>query len=136
MRAAFAAAVSELTGQLGGEPATWTWGRLHTREIPSLTRIDGLGYGPAPAGGDRWTVDAAEGGLNSSFGPSWRMVVDWTGPATADAAAIYPGGQSENPASPWYETFVADWWAGRLRPMYSADGWPSSQMVWTIEAGG
>jgi penicillin amidase len=34
---------------------------------------------------------------------------------------VYPGGQSENPASAWYTDRVEAWWAGQLRPMLSAD---------------
>ena len=30
------------------------------------------------------------------------------------AEAIYPGGQSEDPASPWYANLVGDWWAGQI----------------------
>lgn len=136
MRAAFDQAVSRLRSMLGDDPATWHWGRLHTREIPAFTGASGLGYGPEPADGDYWTVDAAEGGMNSSFGPSWRMVVAWTGPATATATAIYPGGQSENPASPWYQTFIADWWDGRMRPMPVPGEQPRSAIVWTLKPEG
>jgi penicillin amidase len=25
---------------------------------------------------------------------------------------VYPGGQSENPASPWYDNLVPLWWNG------------------------
>lgn len=136
MRAAFAKTVSDLSGQLGGAPDSWTWGRIHTRELPALTGAPGLGYGPAPAAGDHWTVDAAEGGLNSTFGPSWRMVVAWSGPGHATASAVYPGGQSEDPLSPWYETFVADWWHGRLRPLGMADAAPGPGAVeWTLRPG-
>lgn len=137
MRAAFAKAVSDLSGKLGGAPATWQWGRLHTREIPALTGAPGLGYGPAPAEGDRWTVDATEGDdWNSSFGPSWRMVTTWTAPAHGTAQAIYPGGQSENPQSAWYQTFIADYWAGRLRPLPLADQRPATPLMWTLTSGG
>jgi penicillin amidase len=136
MRAAFAETVSQLRSKLGADATTWHWGRLHTRAVPALTGADGLGYGPKPADGDYWTVDSADGWINSTFGPSWRMVVDWTGPATATASAIYPGGQSENPASPWYETFIADWWNGRLRPLAMPGDQPRSTVVWTLQPGG
>lgn len=136
MRAAFTKAVSGLTGRLGATPDTWHWGKLHTRQLPALTQIDALGYGPHPADGDQWTVNAAEGGMNSAFGPSWRMVVDWTGDGQATARAIYPGGQSENPASAWYLTFVDDWWNGRLRPLRMAGDGPTSTTVWTLQPGG
>jgi penicillin amidase len=135
MRKAFTTAVADLTGRLGADPAAWNWGKLHTRELLALTRVDALGYGPRPAEGDPWTVNAAYGGMNSSFGPSWRMVVDWTGPGTADATAIYPGGQSENPASSWYLSFVDDWWNGRLRPLPMADDGPPSTAVWALRPG-
>jgi penicillin amidase len=122
MRIAFAAAVSHLTRELGGGPATWSWGRLHTREFPSITGAAGLGYGPRPAGGDFWTADAADGGMNAEAGPSWRMIVSWTSQGKPSAEGMYPGGQSENPASPWYEDLVGDWWNGDYLPL----PWPSS----------
>jgi penicillin amidase len=134
MRRAFTAAVADLAHRLGPTPATWDWGRLHRRVVPSLTAAPPLGYGPLPAGGDPWTVNAADGGLTSDFGPSWRMAVEWTGPGAATAEAIYPGGQSENPASPWYETFAADWWDGRYRPLPTADR-PPAGIVWTLRPG-
>ena len=34
--------------------------------------------------------------------------------------AIYPGGQSENPASAWYSDRVDAWFAGKLVPMLDA----------------
>jgi penicillin G amidase len=122
MRSAFAATVRQLVGTLHESPDGWTWGALHTRQFPSLTGATALGYGPRSAGGDLWTVNAAEGGLASAIGPSWRMIVQWSAGAEPVAAGIYPGGQSENPASPWYSNLVADWWAGRYLPMPSAGG--------------
>jgi penicillin G amidase len=117
MRAAFAAAVTHLRSKLGGAPATWSWGRLHSTQFPSLAPATALGYGPRPSGGDPWTVDAADGGMVSSAGPSWRMIAHWTGSGAAVGEGIYPGGQSENPASPWYDNLMADWRAGRYLPM-------------------
>jgi len=146
MRAAFVAAVSQLYGLLGEGPGRWQWGKLHTREFPSLIQAatasgstnpgisdsvgygpspnqaspDSLGYGPRSAGGDLWTVDAAEGGMDSEIGPSWRMIADWSRGGQLTAEGIYPGGQSENPASPWYSDLVAGWWSGNYLPMPTA----------------
>ncbi len=122
MRTAFAATVRQLVDTLHQSPQGWTWGALHTRQFPSLTGAAALGYGPRASGGDLWTVDAAEGGMNSVVGPSWRMVVAWSGTGAPVADGIYPGGQSENPASPWYSDMVADWWAGTYLPMPSPGG--------------
>ena len=113
MRAAFATAVAHLAATLHGAPSSWAWGRIHSRQFPSVTQADALGYGPRASGADSWTVNAADGGLVSHQGPSWRMIVAWAGHGTATGEGVYPGGQSENPASPWYEDQMADWWDGR-----------------------
>jgi penicillin G amidase len=137
MRQAFGAAVAHLAATLGGSPAGWTWGRLHTRYFPSLTGAAGLGYGPRAASGDAWTVNAAEGGLESAIGPSWRMIVSFgvAGPMTAEG--VYPGGQSENPASPWYTNLIADWWTGRYLPMPAAGpgGEGGGAVRWSLRPG-
>jgi penicillin G amidase len=132
MQNAFAAAVSSLSHRLGPVPSSWAWGRLHSREFPSLTQATSLGYGPRPAPGDAWTIDAADGGMVSDFGPSWRMIVDWNGSGETRAEAIYPGGQAENPTSPWYENLVADWWDGRYLPMAATAAGSRGTTVWTL----
>ena len=117
LRAAFHAAFSALQTTLGADPASWTWGRIHTRELENLAQVSGLSYGPRADRGDGNTPLAA-GGFPSTHGPSWRMVVDW---GTHTFSGIYPGGQSENPASTWYENRVDTWWNGLYAPMLSAD---------------
>ena len=132
MRAAFTAAVARLAATLPGPPGSWRWGRLHSRQFQSVTGADALGYGPRPAGGGPWTVDAADGGMVSHTGPSWRMIVTWTGPSAAAGQGVYPGGQNENPASSWYADQVADWWAGRYLPMPPATGDTSGRTRWVL----
>ncbi|MFI6875997.1 penicillin acylase family protein [Streptomyces sp. NPDC050400] len=131
MRTAFRKAVTDLAGKLGDRPAAWDWGKLHTREIPSITGAPGLGYERYSAGGDPWTVNAAGGELNSSYGPSIRLVVRWTGRGTADAVAIYPGGQSDTPTSPWYDNLVEFWRDKKYLPLRA----PDSTATWTLRAG-
>lgn len=58
--------------------------------------------------------------MDSEIGPSWRMIAAWSGRGRLLAEGIYPGGQSENPASPWYTDLVADWWSGTYLPMPAA----------------
>jgi penicillin G amidase len=55
-------------------------------------------------GGNANTLNASRGG----WGPSWRMVVslEKTG---IKAWGVYPGGQSGNPGSPYYDNFIAPW---------------------------
>src|SRR5215475_2789772 len=132
MRAAFATAVAHLAATLHGAPSGWAWGRIHSRQFPSVTQADALGYGPRASGADAWTVNAADGGLVSHQGPSWRMIVAWAGHGTATGQGVYPGGQSENPASPWYEDQMADWWDGRYLAMPPAGGFPAGQVHWSL----
>ncbi len=47
----------------------------------------------------------------TSHGPSWRMVVHLAD--EVEAYGIYPGGQSGNPGSRFYDNFIGDWAAGR-----------------------
>ena len=134
MRQALAAAVAQLSSRLGGTPADWTWGRLHSREFPALSGATGLGYGPAPAGGDPFTPDAADGGLVSTAGPSWRMIVTLARSGVG-AVGVYPGGQDENPGSPWYTDQVRLWWDGGYLPV-PVPGRPAGPVRWTLERGG
>ena len=115
-RKSFHKLIGDLTKQLGPDPHSWSYGKVHQRVLENLAEVSGLNYGPRPDRGDGNTPLAA-GGYPSTEGPSWRMVVDW-GAKTFEA--IYPGGQSENPASDWYTDRVDSWWAGRLNPMLTA----------------
>ena len=128
--AAFKKAVAHLSAKLGGAPSTWAWGRLHSRAFPSITGAAGLGYGPRAAGGDPFAEDAADGGLVSSTGPSWRMIASLSS-AGVTARGVYPGGQSENPASPWYANLVPLWWNGEYLPV-PAPGAAAGPIVWSL----
>lgn len=68
--------------------------------LPAFSRFD------IPIGGDYNTVNAAA----KNHGPSWRMIVEMTSPPTA--LGIYPGGQSGNPGSKYYDNFIDQWAAG------------------------
>jgi len=131
MRIAFTSTISTLTKQLGSDPNTWTWGRVHQRVIENLAQVTGLNYGPRPDRGDANTPLAAPN-FPSSNGPSWRMVVDW-GAGTFEA--IYPGGQSENPASAWYDDRVNTWFDGKYAAMLTADqaSGASGSTAWTLQ---
>jgi acyl-homoserine lactone acylase PvdQ len=125
MLQAFHESISELSKTLGNDPTRWQWGKLHTREITSLLGAGALSYGPRASGGDDWTPNAAGAFLMdindpatlmpAEHGPSWRMIVDW---GSGQAEGVYPGGQDENPASPWYENEIAAWWNGRAQTRF------------------
>lgn len=46
-----------------------------------------------------------------SHGPSWRMIVHLTD--VTEAYGVYPGGQSGNPGSPYYDNMVETWTQGK-----------------------
>ncbi len=127
---ALSTAMSSLRSKPGGSPASWQWGKLHSRWYPSLVAPHGLGYGPVPSGGDPWTVDAAYGLPDATAGPSWRMIVRWAGKSgrgAGTAVGLYPGGQSENPASPWYEDLMAGFTQGTYLPLPAAGDVPPAR---------
>jgi penicillin amidase len=128
---AFTSTVDRLTEQLGPDPSKWTWGRVHQRVLENLAQIPGLNYGPRPDRGDANTPLAAPD-FPSAHGPSWRMVVDW---GTSSFSGIYPGGQSENPASCWYVNRADAWWNGKYAPMLSAPDAASASgtITWRLE---
>ena len=131
-RAAFRDAVNELTKQLGSDPRKWSWGSVHQRELVNLL-VKGLSYGPRADRGDGNTPLAApDFPKPSTHGPSWRMVVDW---GAHSFQGVYPGGQSENPASPWYTNHVDTWWDGLLDPMLSVSSAADSGGVktWSMQ---
>ena len=74
--------------------------------LPAFSRFD------IPIGGDRNIVNATA----ENHGPSWRMIVEMTSPPTA--LGIYPGGQSGNPGSRYYDNFIDDWAAGKYHSLH------------------
>ncbi len=73
--------------------------------LPAFSRFD------IPIGGDRNIVNAT----SENHGPSWRMIVEMTSPPTA--LGIYPGGQSGNPGSKYYDNFIDDWAEGKYHAL-------------------
>lgn len=51
----------------------------------------------------------------------------------ANRESVYPGGQSENPASWWYEDQMADWWNGRYLAMPPAGGYLTGVVRWSLQ---
>ncbi len=83
---------------------------MHLINIPAYSRTD------LPTGGNGDVLNALKG----NFGPSWRMVVELG--TTTKAWGVYPGGQSGNPLSPFYDNMVDDWATGNYNELFfSAD---------------
>lgn len=54
--------------------------------------------------------------VTHSHGPSWRMIVQLTN--QTEAYAVYPGGESGNPGSQYYDNFIDNWVAGRYYKLW------------------
>lgn len=54
--------------------------------------------------------------VTHSHGPSWRMIVHMTTPT--EAYGVYPGGQSGNPGSVFYDNFIDSWVAGKYNKLW------------------
>lgn len=117
-----------IVDQYGGNQQSWKWKNVHFTKINSLTYIPSLSYGPFPSDGNPWTVNVANGGLTSSSGPSWRYIVDWSEPKNSIGA--YPGGQSENPLSSWYDNQISTWWRGEYFPVINKSD--KEQIEWIL----
>jgi penicillin amidase len=66
-------------------------------------------------GGGKGIVNATQ----HDHGPSWRMIVELTTPTIA--YGIYPGGQSGNPGSRFYDDFIDDWTKGQYFKLFIMD---------------
>ncbi len=64
-------------------------------------------------GGGQEIINAFSG----KHGPSWRMVVELTD--NVNAYGVYPGGQSGNPGSKYYDSFTDQWLAGKYYRLHS-----------------
>ena len=96
-------------GPIGEE---WAWGNFKNSNVPHLAKIPGFGSKKLPIGGSKSTVNA----LSETNGPSWRMVIELG--KTPKGHGVYPGGQSGNPGSPFYDNMIDTWAEGKLYDLF------------------
>ena len=107
MRTSFVAAIAALRAQFGDDIAKWTWGQINILKIDSLSRQPELARTGLATVGTAYTVNPGGNIGTVGGGASWRMLVDLADPARS--LGVYPGGQSENPASPFYSDLMEPW---------------------------
>ncbi len=127
---ALTGAVAELTRKLGPDMTRWQYGQaayhhalirhpLSAAVAPEhRARLD---VGPAPRGGDSYTVSATGGADNQASGGSLKIIADlndWD-----RSVALNNPGQSGDPDSPHYRDLFALWARGRYFPLvYTRSG--------------
>jgi penicillin amidase len=102
---AFKKAADELT-KVEGE-GKLEWAKYKATGIKHLTKLAAFSRLNLPVGGGSQSINA----VKEDHGPSWRMIVSLT-PQT-EAYGVYPGGQSGNPGSKFYDNFVDTWVTGK-----------------------
>jgi Protein related to penicillin acylase len=111
IRESFRATIAKLKERYGEmSPRTWAWGKVKgTRIMHLVPNFTSFGRRHITNGGGNGVVNAT----SATHGPSWRMVVqlDKEWPV---AYGLYPGGQSGNPGSKYYDNMIDRWAKGEL----------------------
>lgn len=87
------------------------WGKYKDTGIRHLLKLPSFSRLHLPVGGGENIINATTG----NHGPSWRMIVQLT--KHTQAYGVYPGGQSGNPGSKYYDTFIDTWASGKYYPL-------------------
>jgi len=111
MTIAFTQSVNQLIKAHGPSGKNWEWGNVKDTHINHLANLPGFGTGQFSASGTGAVIDALKGGN----GPSWRMVVQM-GPQVK-GYGVFPGGESGNPGSYYYDDMFGTWKDGKLNEL-------------------
>ena len=103
------AVVSLIQAENAGKSA---WAKYKDTHVSHLLKLPSFSRLHLPVGGGTNVINAT----GSDHGPSWRMVVSLT-PKT-EAYGIYPGGQSGNPGSKFYDNFIDNWVEGKYYALW------------------
>lgn len=109
--AAFKFAIDSLGRKYGPVDKDWQWGNLKNTFVPHLAKVAGFGSKFLNNGGSKSSINA----MSENNGPSWRMIVALD--KDVKAYGVFPGGQSGNPGSPYYDDMIDTWSEGRLNEL-------------------
>ena len=82
------------------------WGQFMGFTLKHMAQIDAFSRLDIVVGGHRTAPNA----MQKTHGPSWRMIVDLG--EKVQGYGVYPGGQSGNPGSRYYDNMVETWAKG------------------------
>jgi penicillin amidase len=105
------------------------WGKFKDTELKHLLKLQALSRLHLNIGGGTDIINAT----THDHGPGWRMIVQLT--EETEAFGVYPGGQSGNPGSRYYDNFVDSWVSGKYYPLLFVDAArvrTSSKMKWKM----
>ncbi len=87
------------------------WSDYRNTIINHLAQIPAFSLRNIQTDGHRYAPNA----ISEEHGPSWRMVVEMG--EEIRAFGVYPGGQSGNPGSPYFDNFTDKWMNGEYYPI-------------------
>jgi len=105
------------------------WGKHRLTSINHFTRAAQLSRTNLSTNGSGFSINATK----ENHGPSWRMIVHMTD--DIEAYGVYPGGQSGNPGSKYYDNFVDTWAKGQYNKLLfvpSSDTKDNKSFKWHI----
>lgn len=107
------------------------WAKYKDTQVRHLLRQPALSRLHLPVGGGVGIINCTK----EDHGPSWRMIVQLS--FTTEAYGVYPGGQSGNPGSKYYDNFIDTWAKGEyyaLWVMKRSDA-IDKKVKWTMKFG-
>jgi penicillin amidase len=103
------------------------WGKYKNTAVRHLLKLDALSRLHLPIGGGANIINAT----SSTHGPSWRMIIQMSD--EIEAYGVYPGGQSGNAGSKYYDQFVDHWVDGKYyRISFWSKAEASRNMKWKM----
>lgn len=107
------------------------WGAYKNTTVYHLLKTNAMAFAREglDIGGGAGIVNAT----THDHGPSWKMIIEMGNPITA--VGVYPGGQSGNPGSKYYDTFVDTWSKGEYYDlvMMNASDIQSKKYTWKMK---
>ncbi|MEP7266645.1 MAG: penicillin acylase family protein [Saprospiraceae bacterium] len=100
-----------------------TWSAYVKPKIQHMANLPGFSRENLLVGGAPECLNAIKNGA----GPSWRMIVDLGD--TLKSYVVYPGGQSGNPGSKYYDNMIDDWVKGNYyRALFDKPSYTTAQL--------
>ncbi len=111
VNAAFKFATDSLERKYGPIDQEWAWANVKHSYVPHLAKVAGFGSKFLNNGGSKTAINA----MNETNGPSWRMIVALG--KDIKAYGVFPGGESGNPGSHYYDDMIDTWTQGKLNEL-------------------
>jgi penicillin amidase len=111
VNSSFKFAIDSLQRKFGPIDSDWAWANLKKTHVPHLAKVAGFGSKFLYNGGSKTSINAT----SESNGPSWRMIVALG--KEVKAYGVFPGGESGNPGSHYYDDMIDTWSEGKLNEL-------------------